>query len=392
MRGHITKRGKGSYSVVIRRGRDSNTGKYLQSWFTVKGTKKEAEKRLSELLNQLDNGVYMKPGKTTLADFLEKWIKDYTWANLAPMTAEGYQHIIRRHIIPSLGKMVLTQLKPEHIQRYYSNKLTSGRHDGEGLSARTVRHHHMCLHTALQSAMRWGLLARNPVDAVDPPRCQRTEMHTLNEDEISALLEAAKATPYYPLFYTALFTGMRRSELLALRWCDVDLLLCTASVSRTLHVLSKGQVIIRPTKTSKSRRLVALSPSNALILKEHREKQEALRILSGTTLKEEDFVFSQLDGNPLLPNTVTHNWIKLVRRIGLSGIRLHDARHSHASLMLKQGVHPKIVQERLGHASIQVTLDTYSHVAPGLQEAAANGFDQLMLPNRISLSHLPSPS
>lgn len=378
MRGHITKRGKDSYTIVFELGRDPSTGKRKQQWVSVKGTKKEAEKRLSELLNQLDNGVYMKPGKTTIAEFLEKWIRDYSWANLAPRTAEGYEHIIRRHIIPSLGKMVLTQLKPEHIQRYYSNKLTSGRHDGEGLSPRTVRHHHMCLHTALQSAMKWGLLARNPVDAVDPPRCQRAEIQILNEDEINTLLEAAKSTLYYPLFYTALFTGMRRSELLALRWCDVDLLLCTVSVSRTLHLLNKGCVTIRPTKTAKSRRQVALSPSNALILREHRENQETLRILSGTTLKEGDFVFSQLDGKPLLPNTVTHNWIKLVRRIGLQGIRLHDARHSHASLLLKQGVHPKIVQERLGHASIQVTLDTYSHVAPGLQEAAAVGFDELL--------------
>ena len=248
MRGHITRRGKDSYSVIIRRGKDPNTGKYLQSWFTVKGTKKDAERKLAELLHQLDNGVFMKPGKTTLAEFLENWLKDYAWANLAPRTAEGYEYIIRRHIIPSLGKMILTRIKPEHIQRYYSEKLTIGRHDGQGLSPRTVRHHHMCLHTALQSAMRWGLLARNPVDAVDPPRCQRTEMHTLNEDEISALLEAAKATPYYPLFYTALFTGMRRSELLALRWCDVDLLLCTASVSRTVslrHCPSPRPVILQ---------------------------------------------------------------------------------------------------------------------------------------------------
>lgn len=316
MRGHITKRGKDSYSVVIRLGKDSSTGKYLQSWFTVKGTKKDAEKKLAELFHQLDNGVFMKPGKTTLTEFLEKWLNDYAWANLAPMTAEGYKHIIRRHIIPSLGKMILTQIKPEHIQRYYSAKLASGRQDGEGLSARSVRHHHMCLHTALQSAMKWGLLTRNPLDAVDPPRCQRTEMHTLNEDEISTLLEASKSTPYYPLFYTALFTGMRRSELLALRWCDVDLLLCKVYVSRTLHVLIKGQVIIRPTKTVKSRRPVALSPSNALILEEHKEKQELECAMLGTSLKDDDLVFSQVDGKPLLPNTVTHAWIKIVRRTG----------------------------------------------------------------------------
>ena len=133
-------------------------------------------------------------------------------------------------------------------------------------------------------------------------------------------------------------------------------------------------------KTAKGRRLVALSPSNALILKEHREKHEALRILSGTTLKEEDFVFSQVDGKPLLPNTVTRNWIKLVRRIGLHGIRLHDTRHSHASLMLKQGVHPKIVQERLGHASIQATLDIYSHLLPSVGKSAAKHFDKFLNP------------
>jgi len=135
----------------------------------------------------------------------------------------------------------------------------------------------------------------------------------------------------------------------------------------------------------RGRRLVALSPSNALVLKEYREEQEALRILSGTTLKEEDFVFSQLNSKPLLPNTVSHNWVKIVRRAGLNGIRLHDARHTHASLMLKQGVHPKIVQERLGHSSIQVTLDTYSHVAPGLQETAAPKFDEIFQLNGVIL-------
>jgi integrase len=222
--------------------------------------------------------------------------------------------------------------------------------------------------------MKWGLLARNPVDAVDPPRSHRIEMHILNEDEIAKLLEASKMTPYFALFYTALFTGMRRSELLALRWCDIDLILCQISVSRALHVIGR-QTIIRQNKTVKSRRFIALTPSNALILKEYKKQQMALKILSGTTTKEEDFVFSQIDGKPLLPNTVTHNWTKLVRRIGFDGIRFHDARHTHASIMLKQGVHPKIVQERLGHASIQETLDTYSHVSPGLQEAATKRFE-----------------
>jgi len=381
MRGHIEKRGKNSYSLAISMGRDANTGKYKYQWVTVKGTKKEAEKRLSEVLNQIDNGTFMKPGKTTLAEYLDRWLKDYAWPNLAPRTAEGYEHIIHHHLIPALGNIALTQLKPEHLQRYYSEKLSNGRCDGKGgLNLRTVRHHHMALHTALEHAVKWGLLSRNVADAVNPPTCQRPQWQTLSEDGISTFLQAAKKTPYYALFYLALFTGMRRSELLALRWCDVDLLLCQAYVTRALHHLRTGETVIRAPKSAKGRRMVALSPSAALLLQEHQNKQEAQRAMLGIPIKEDDFIFSDLQGKPLLPNTVTHAWIKLVRRTGLKGIRLHDARHTHASLMLKQGVHPKIVQERLGHASIQITLDTYSHVAPGLQEAAAAGFDKMVLP------------
>lgn len=379
MRGHITKRGKNSYSIAISLGKDPVTGKYKQQWVSVKGTKKDAEKRLGELLHQLDTGTFMKPGKTTLGEYLERWLKDYVVPNLAPKTAEGYEHIIRRHLIPALGGIPLMQLKPENLQRYYAEKLSKGRCDGEGaLSPRTVRHHHVTLHGALESAVKWGLLLRNPADGVSPPRYQRPECHTLSEDDVHTFLEAARQTPYFALFHTALYSGMRRSELLALRWSDIDLLLCQIYVTRTLHHLRDGDIVFRAPKTAKGRRMIALSPSAVSILREHKEKQKLDRAMLGIPLKDDDLVFSDLEGRPLLPDTVTHAWIKLVRRIGLKGIRLHDARHSHASLMLKAGTHPKIVQERLGHASIQITLDTYSHVAPGLQEAAAESFDKLL--------------
>jgi integrase len=377
MRGHIRKRGKNSYSIAISLGKDPTTGQYKYQWTTVKGTKKEAEKRLSELLHQLDNGTFMKPGKTTLGEYLEKWLKDYVWTNLAPRTAEGYEHIIRRHSIPALGNTILTALKPEHLQRYYSEKLSNGRCNGiGGLSAQTVRHHHTCLHKALQTAVEWGLLARNTADAVSPLRAQGVEMQTWDEDEITTFLEAARQTPYYALFHAALFTGMRRSELLALRWCDLDLLLCQIYVTRSLHVLKGGKVIIRQPKSDKGRRMIAMSPLTVSVLREHKEKHQLERSILGKSLTGEDLIYCDLEDHPLLPNTVTHAWNKLVRRTGIRPIRLHDARHSYASLMLKQGTHPKVVQERLGHASIQITLDTYSHVTPGLQEAAAARFDQ----------------
>jgi integrase len=207
-------------------------------------------------------------------------------------------------------------------------------------------------------------------------------MQTWNEDDITRFLEVAKDSPYYELFYLALFTGMRRSELLGLKWGDVDFIMSQIYVSRSLHHLKDGSYIFTEPKSAKSRRTIALSPSTTLLLKEHHEKQKLERVMLGIPLTDSDLVFSTLEGKRLRPNTITRAWTTLAARAGLKAIRLHDARHTHASIMLKQGIHPKIVQERLGHASIQMTLDTYSHVAPGLQEAAANRFDELVIPRR----------
>jgi len=210
---------------------------------------------------------------------------------------------------------------------------------------------------------------------------QRVEMQTWSESESVQFLEAAKATPYYELFYLALFTGMRRSELLALRWQDIDFITGQVYVNRSMHVLKGSTVIFKSPKTAKARRTVALPPSAFLVLNEYRKAKEAESLLLDKPILDSDLVFSTL-GKPLLPNTVTHAWIKLVRRAGLKMIRFHDARHTHASLMLKQGIHPKIVQKRLGHSTISTTLDTYSHVAPGLQDAAVLRFDDV-----LKLSH-----
>jgi len=378
MRGHIIKRYKGSYTIVLNLGIDPSTAKRKQQWVSVKGTKKEAEKRLSDLLHQLDTGTFMKPGKTTLAEYLERWLKDYAKPNLTPRSFERYESIIRVHLIPTLGGVPLTQLRPEHLQRNYTAKLN------EGLSARSVRYYHVVLHVALKTAVQWGLLSRNPADAVTTPRVRRTEMQTWDEDEMARFLEAAGDTPYHALFYTALFTGMRRSELLALRWQDVDLMLGQVYVNRSLHHLKDGSYVFTEPKSTKSRRTIALPPSATLLLKEHQEKQGLERTMLGKPLTDGDLVFSHPEGKSFRPNTVSRAWAMLAARCGLKVIRFHDARHTHASLMLKQGVHPKIVQERLGHATIAITLDTYSHVAPGLQEAAAARFDNLVLPRRES--------
>jgi integrase len=380
MRGMIIKRGD-SYRIKVSLGKDSTTGKYLSHYETVKGNKKDAEKRLNELIHQRETDSFVKPSKMTLAEYLRNWLRDYAYSNLSPNTAEGYDIIINHHLIPILGSIPITQLKPDAIQSYIGHKLSQVKASGKGqLSSRTVRHHIICLHTALQNAVKMGLLIRNPVDAITIPRAARHEMQTMSENDIHRFLELANNTQYYALFYTALFTGMRRSELLALRWQDIDLMLLQCSVNRSLHQIKGGKIVFRQPKTEKSRRLIALSPSLARLLHDYHTSQDILKeSLDYPKLKEDDLVFCHYDGKPFLPNTVSHNWEKLVRKAGIGNFRLHDARHTHASLMLKQGIHPKIVQERLGHSSIQITLDTYSHVAPGLQQAAAEKFDSLFI-------------
>lgn len=201
-------------------------------------------------------------------------------------------------------------------------------------------------------------------------------MQTWNETETTIFLEAAKHTPYYALYYLALFTGMRRSELLALRWQDVDFILSQVYVNRTLHHLMDGSYVFTQPKSEKSRRAIALSPSVTLMLKRHREQQECQRALIGVPLTDDDLVFSTLEGKAMRPNTVSRPWTILAARCGLKVISFHCGRHTHASAMLRQGVHPKVVQERLGHSTISTTLDIYSHTTPGLQAAAAARFDE----------------
>ena len=371
MKGGIRKRGN-SYTITISLGKDADTGKYKYHYETVTGTRELAKKRRAELINQLDNGTFIKPSKLTVAEYLRKWLADYAKPSLSPKAFERYENIVLAYLTPTFGNIILTQFKPEHIQRYYTSMLS------RGLSASTVKFHHAVIHKALRTAMKWQLLKHNPADGVDVPRRRYVEMQTWDDFEVRQFLKAAKRSPYYALFHTALFTGMRRSELLGLQWRDIDIQ--QIHISRSLHRLKDGSYVFTQPKSAKSKRSIALSPSSILTLAEHKERQEGIRAMIGIPLSQDDLVFSTPEGKPLRPDTVTRAWKMLAVKAGVKPIRLHDARHTHASLMLKQGVHPKIVQERLGHATIGMTLDIYSHVAPGLQEAAAQSFDRLLNP------------
>jgi len=379
MKGHIRQRSKGSWTVVIDVGRDPETGKRRQEWHTVKGKKRDAERMLRELLLAVEKGTYVKPTHLTVGEWLSQWTENYVAMHTTPRTQESYRYVIDCHLIPSLGSIPLTQLQPQHLQNYYGTALSKGRADGKGgLSARSVLYHHRLLSEALSHAVKMGLVARNVAELVYPPQPARVKVSVLSPDDVSRFLEAARETPYYVFFCTLLYTGLRRGELLALRWRNIDLDLVTLYVVESGYKLNDGTYIIKEPKTPHSRRNVALPPSLALLLRQYRINQEQLAYHLGKRLAADDFVFVRTDGSPLNPNAVTSAFIKLIRRANLPHIRLHDLRHTHATLMLKAGVHPKVVSERLGHANIGITLDTYSHVLPGLQEAAAERFDRVM--------------
>ena len=379
MRGHIKQRSKGSWSIVLDLGRDPSTGKRKQQWVTVRGTKKEAESKLAELQHQLNTGEFVKSSKLTVREFLTQWFQDYVKTNARAATAEGYKIIVERHLIPSLGGIALAQLQPSHIQGYYARALREGRCDGKGgLAARTVVHHHRVLREALSHAVKWGLVGRNVADAVDPPRAVNKEMKALDSAGVLRLLDAARGTIYFPLINLATFTGMRRSELLGLRWLDLNLSRGTVSIAQVLHCLPGGRIVFEQPKTARSKRLVRLSQETTLALRAYRDTVEADLEQVGDSISGDRLLFSQINGAPLLPNTVTHAFAKIARRAGLEGFTFHSLRHTHASIMLQQGVSSKTVAERLGHSTVVITLDTYSHLTPGVKEDAADRFEEAL--------------
>jgi integrase len=371
MQGSVRKKNKQSWEITIDVGRDEN-GKRLRKYFHVTGTKAEAQRELRRLLTQLDKGLPVDDSKVATGEFLERWLSDYAEIRTAQRTVDGYRGIIERYLKPELGNVLLAKLKPQHIQKLYSSMM------GKGLSARTILHTHRVLSNALKNAVKWGLLVRNVCDAVDPPRPRRKQMNVLDEADISKFLDAIGKSRYGPVFFLMLYTGLRRGETLGLRWCDVDLKSDpkTISVNKSVVRLKNKGIVVTEPKTPYSRRLVTLPESAAALLRGLHAKQMEERSEAGVQWDEKNFVFPHPDGGPLSPDTITHAFIKIIRRKGLPKVRLHDLRHTHATWMIKAGTNPKVVSERLGHSSITITMDTYSHVLPGMQKEAAIAFEE----------------
>jgi integrase len=277
-----------------------------------------------------------------------------------------------------LGHHKLQKLSAQHIQAFYTKKLD------EGLAPTTVIYYHSVLHNALKTAVKWGLVVQNVCDLVSPPRKQRFEIQPLSVEQVQTLLTAVHAHKWEALYVLALATGMRRGELLGLKWQDINFSTKTLQVRRILsrvptNTPNREHVYVEAEpKTQKSRRSVVLAPFAVEALKEHRIRQLETKLKAGQAWQEHDYVFCTSIGTHLNPNHVVVEFKKLLKQAELPNIRFHDLRHSAATLLLSLGVHPKVVQEVLGHTEISMTMDIYSHVLPGMQQEAMGRLDTVL--------------
>jgi integrase len=370
MKGHIRERSPGHWAIVLE-ARDPRTGERKRKWHSFQGTKREAQVECARLVSELAGGTYIEPNKTTLAQFLERWL-DNVKPRISPRTHERYTEIVRKNVVPAIGSVYLTKLRPAQIAGAYSNALAGGRRNGKGgLAPSTVVYMHRLIKQALGQAVRWELLARNPADAVDPPKVERAALTTYDIDQTAELLERLRGTRLRLPVLIAVMCGLRRGEIVALRWKHIDLTAGKMAVVESAEQTTTG-VRYKPPKSGKGRS-VALSEMVVQELRQHRlaQAEELLRL--GIRQSAETFVYTRQDGEPMQPRSLSQMWA--ITETGLPSVPFHSLRHSHATHMLAAGVHPKVASERLGHSRVGITLDLYSHVLPGTQEDAVERVD-----------------
>lgn len=334
---------------------------------TVYGaTREEVRNKLTKLMSSKLDGMLVEVNKLTVGGFLDRWLEDSSRPSVRITTYVSYKGVIKNHIKPRIGGLMLANLTPVHVQGLY------GEMERAGASRRLRQLTHAVLRRALKIAVRWSLVPRNVCDAVDPPRVMKFEVCPLTEEQVVQLLATARNERLYAIYVTAIGTGMRLGELFGLQWRDVDLRRGRLTICRALIEVN-GKILLEEPKTVRSRRCVTLPQIAIDALAEHRQK------MADAGFDQTDWVFCNVRGGPLRRSHF-HNYCfkPLLKRAKLPDIRFHDLRHTSATMLLSAGVHPKVVQERLGHSQISITLDTYSHVLPTMQREAAVKLDKMM--------------
>lgn len=397
MSASIIKRGAGRYAVIVevgrhpaRRCRSCNKRVWVsehegnecpscrgelatatdcrrQRWHGPYSTLKEAKEARAELAESLRTDSYVAPAALTLGKYLQdQWLPAMS---LRPSTLDSYRSMIERHILPTLGSVRLQNVDAPRLNALY-RELAPGESDRKGLSPKSIRNVHVVLHKALGDAVKWNMIVRNPAAYADPPRGRRTEMSYWTPEQVRSFLVSLGEHRLTPAFLLAASTGMRRGELLGLRWSDVDLGEQKLTIRRSLVTVNYKLHLSEP-KTDRGRRTIAIDSGTADALRRHRKGLAEERLAMGDGYLGEDLVFPRADGRPLHPDFFSQAFDRLVKKSGLPRIRLHDLRHSHVAHLIEAGAHVGVISQRLGHASVSFTLDQYGHLMRGLDERAA---------------------
>lgn len=360
--GQIIPRGDNKYLIRVYVGTDAD-GKRKYSSKTITGTISQAKQARTKMLRELDTGTFISPSKQTAGAFIVQWAEQNR--SVSDRTRKHYTDMMRRYCAPVFGQTLLADLAPLHIQGVLSGL------ESRGVSPRTVQYTLKTLKQALDAAVDANLLRRNPCRAklvkTATPKVSRTEMATLTAPQVNHFLGVASGDHLEALFHLLLKGGLRPQEALGLRWSDVDG--SGLSIQRAIVKQGDGTYTLEDVKTEKSRRRVDMDADSLEILTKHRARQARLQMQSGV---RSDLVFCTAAGGVIDPPNARRSWHRLLRKAKLPALRLYDARHTHATLLLEAGVHPKVVSERLGHTSVQITLDTYSHVLPSMQKDAVS--------------------
>jgi integrase len=372
------RRGNGEGTITRRKDGRWEARYYVQ---TMNGQKRkvlygkiraEARDKLTKALSDRIDGIVYDDENMTVGDYLDGWLKGSVYGSIRQSTYDRDTNLASNHIKPILGGLKLKKLNSAHVQSFYRDRLDAG------LSASTVHKMHDILRRALAQAVKWHLVSQNVADAVKPPRPAPKEIRALSAEETRRMLETAVEDRLEALYVLAVHTGMRQGELLALRWQDVDMENAVVSVRRSL-TRSGGKVVFGEPKTKKSRRSIRLTPQAAEALRSHLERQLRDMDILGDRYQDQGLVFTTDTGGPINPSNLRQrSFAPLLQRAGLPHMRFHDLRHTCATLLLSRGVHPKFVQELLGHATIAITLDTYSHVIPSMGDATAKAMEDAL--------------
>jgi integrase len=361
MRGHVRRRGN-SWAVVYDEGHDED-GKRRQRWLSGFKTKNEAQAALTRALHGLGTGDYVTPSEITLAAYLTAWLETIT-PKSATLTVATYRRVVRKHLVPNLGRKPLQKLTATDLDSLYARL-------GEKLQPASVRMVHNVAHKALDDAVRKQLLTRNPARYADPPKVPRVTRRTWSARELRQFVDSTKDDRLHAAWVFAATTGVRRGELLGLRWFDLDLENGRAAIVQTVLPTGGKRWEIKSSTKDGGSRQIALDTNTLAALRAHKQRQLEEREAWGEAYQDRDLISTRENGEPLYPNRFSEVFASRVKAAKLPHIRLHDLRHTHATLALAAGVHPKVVQERLGHASVKMTLDRYSHAIPALEETAA---------------------